>query len=104
MRAGGFVVMLTRELGNVPTLVREWNPALLLLNVAAERDASEAFNRLRMNGRGVSVPTVACVSVVMPGDEATLLAQGMSAYFRRPVTPRQVMRILRILPTAGDPA
>ena len=102
LRAWGYDAKLTRGGADVHRLVQEWTPDLSLIYADAAGDVLDTITHLRGDAAKLSLPLVACVSLVMPGDEETLRAEGVTGYLRRPVTSVRLKQVIERLSLTGD--
>jgi CheY-like chemotaxis protein/anti-sigma regulatory factor (Ser/Thr protein kinase) len=76
----------------------EINPSIILMDIQMPiMDGLEATRRLRADARFRSVPIVALTALAMPGDRELCLQAGASEYLSKPVSLKQLVKLIESL-------
>jgi PAS domain S-box-containing protein len=79
------------------------NPNIILMDIQMPiMDGLEATRRLRANPRFRSVPIVALTALAMPGDREHCLQAGANEYVSKPVSLKQLVKIIDYLTGQGE--
>jgi CheY-like chemotaxis protein/nitrogen-specific signal transduction histidine kinase len=79
------------------------NPNIILMDIQMPvMDGLEATRRLRANPRFRSVPIVALTALAMPGDREHCLQAGANEYVSKPVSLKQLVKIIDSLTGQGE--
>jgi signal transduction histidine kinase/CheY-like chemotaxis protein len=107
-----FLRRTLEKLGHIPTCVPDGSQALDALRAAAfdcvlmdiqmpRMDGSEATRRIRQD-LGLAVPVIALTAHAMQGDREKYLTQGFDDYLAKPVTIKELERVLGSVQKKGD--
>ncbi len=76
-------------------LERERQPALILMDIQLpQMDGREAMKVLKADEKTRQIPIVAVTSFAMKGDRARLLADGFSDYLAKPVSIKELPKVV----------
>jgi len=81
----------------------ELNPNIILMDIQMPvMDGLEATHRLRADPRFRSVPIIALTALAMPGDRERILQAGASEYVSKPVSLKQLVKMIDRLTGYGE--
>jgi PAS domain S-box-containing protein len=95
LEAQNFNVDVARNGTQALEQVREKQPALIVMDVQMPvMDGMEATQHIRANAAWQDIPIIAVTALAMPGDRERCLAAGANEYLSKPVSLRQLVRVI----------
>jgi CheY-like chemotaxis protein len=91
----GYMVTVARNGREAIAIAEESPPDLILMDIQMpQMDGIEATRRLRTKPEFVSVPIIALTALAMPGDRERCLESGANEYISKPVSPKELRKII----------
>ena len=99
LEAKGYTVQIARNGREALAQAQSDLPDLILMDIQMpEMDGLQAIERLRAAEQTAVVPIVALTALAMPGDEERCLAAGANAYLSKPLSLKQLIRLIESFP------
>ena|SRR5437588_9596800 len=91
----GYTIFATRFGEEAPSLARQHEPDLILMDVQLPDIAgTEVARRLKADEDTRGIPIIAVTAFAMSGDEARILASGCDAYLAKPFNVQEFLEIV----------
>lgn len=95
LQVNGLQVILARNGLEAIQMAKQYKPDLILMDIQMpEMDGIEAMYRIRADASLAEIPIIALTALAMPGDREKCLAAGAAEYMTKPVSLRQLARII----------
>ena len=101
----GFRVLVARDGVEAIERLRTEEPALVLMDIQMPvMDGLEAIRQIRADPALAGLPVIALTALAMDGDRERCLRAGADDYLSKPVSLRELVRLIRQLLQQPDPA
>jgi PAS domain S-box-containing protein len=98
LQARDFALIVARNGAQVLERLREIRPAIILMDIQMPvMDGLEAIRRVRSEKEWQGIPIIALTALAMPGDRERCLDAGADEYLSKPVSLRQLTRLIEKL-------
>ncbi|OLP17399.1 PAS domain S-box protein [Leptolyngbya sp. 'hensonii'] len=96
LQANGARVAIARNGLEAVQFARQYKPVLILMDIQMpEMDGLEAIRQIRLDPELKNMPIIALTALAMPGDRDRCFSAGANEYLAKPVSLKQLLRIIK---------